>query len=301
MFKSLELTPYTSTFGGLSGLSLQFAVAFNVTLAFWLFGYDMSVSIILSFSYEFRANFPQIMGGVITEESFLSVFPETRDATIQGLIIALLEVGALMGALFCLWKGDSMGRRATVWIGMGFMVIGGALQTSAYHVAQMGIGRVLSGFGLGLQVATVPTWQSECAKPKSRGKWVMIEGGLQTTGVACGQWVGYAFFFTSGPIQWRGPIGLQLIPAGIVFCSIMFLPESPRWLIKKGKIAQGVHNLCKLRGLSEEDPALIQERDSIIATFESQKSEAPFQYKELFVNGKSQTFRRMCLGFFIQA
>jgi hypothetical protein len=92
MFKSLELTPYTSTFGGLSGLSLQFAVAFNVTLAFWLFGYDMSVSIILSFSYEFRANFPQIMGGVITEESFLSVFPETRDATIQGLIIALLEV-----------------------------------------------------------------------------------------------------------------------------------------------------------------------------------------------------------------
>jgi hypothetical protein len=81
----------------------------------------------------------------------------------------------------------------------------------------------------------------------------------------------------------------------------MFLPESPRWLIKHGKIEQGIHNLCKLRGLPEDDPELEAELDSIMATFESQKSEAPFQYKELFQNGKSQTFRRMCLGFFIQA
>lgn len=84
---------------------------------------------------------------------------------------------------------------------VGFMVVGGFLQTSAFHVAQMGIGRVLSGIGLRLQVATVPTWQSECAEPKTQGRWVMIEGGLQTTGVACGQWVGCAFFFTRGQIQ----------------------------------------------------------------------------------------------------
>jgi MFS family permease len=81
----------------------------------------------------------------------------------------------------------------------------------------------------------------------------------------------------------------------------MFLPESPRWLIKHGNIEQGIHNLCKLRGLPRDDFALCAELDSIMATFESQKSEATFQYKELFQNGKSQTFRRMCLGFFIQA
>jgi MFS family permease len=110
---------------------------------------------------------------------------------------------------------------------MGFMVVGGILQASAFHVAQLGIGRVLSGMCLGLQVATVPTWKSECAKPKTQGRWVMIEGGLQTTGVACGQWIGYAFFFTHGQIQWRLPVAIQLIPAVIVFCLIMFLPESP--------------------------------------------------------------------------
>lgn len=118
--------------------------------------------------------------------------------------------------------------------------------------------------------------------------------------MACGQWVGYAFFFTSGQIQWRMPIALQLIPAVIVFCFIMFLPESPRWLIKHGKIEQGIYNLCKLRGLSKDDQGLTEERDSIIATFEAQKGQATFHYKELF-SGNSQTFRRMCVAFFIQA
>ena len=156
----MELTPYTSTMG-LSGLRLQFAIAGIATCAFWLFGYDMSV-----------------MGGVITEEPFLSVFPETLNATVQGIVIATLELGALAGAIICIFYGDRWGRRGTVFIGMAFMVVGGILQTSAWHIAQMVVGRLLSGIGLGLQVATVPAWQSECAKPKSRGRWVMIEGGL---------------------------------------------------------------------------------------------------------------------------
>lgn len=129
----------------------------------------------------------------------------------------------------------------------------------------------------------------------------MIEGGLQTSGVACGQWVGYGFLFAKGQTQWRGPVGIQLIPAVIVFGFIMFLPESPRWLIKHGMLAEGSYNLSKLRGLPEDHPLLVEERESIIASFEAQKSEAPFSYKELFQNGKTQTFRRVCLAFFIQA
>lgn len=221
--------------------------------------------------------------------------------TTQGITIAALELGALIGALACLDIGDRFGRRGTVFLGMGFMVVGGALQASAWSLAQMIIGRILSGIGLGLQVATVPTWQSECCKPKTRGRWVMIEGGLQTTGVACGQWIGYAFFFTKGQIQWRMPVAIQLIPAAIVFCFILFLPESPLWLIKHGMFEEGTYILCRLRGLPEDDPVLQKERESIMATFEAQKGEAPFAYKELFQQGKTQTFRRVCLAFFIQA
>lgn len=70
----------------------------------------------------------------------------------------------------------------------------------------------------------------------------MIEGGLQTFGVACGQLVTYGFFFVKGQAQWRTPVGIQLLPALMVFIFINFLPESPRWLIKHGRIEE----VCRL-------------------------------------------------------
>jgi len=71
-----------------------------------------------------------VMGALITEESFLSVFPETRDPTIQGIVIAAFELGAIVGSLACLEIGDRLGRRATVWLGMIFMIVGGVTADS---------------------------------------------------------------------------------------------------------------------------------------------------------------------------
>lgn len=105
-----------------------------------------------------------------------------NDPSVQGLVIAAFELGALVGALACLDIGDRLGRRATVWFGMVFMLVGGILQCSAWHVGQLATGRVISGIGLGLQVATIPSWQSECAKPHSRGRW-----GKSVTSLGWGQ------------------------------------------------------------------------------------------------------------------
>jgi MFS family permease len=162
-----------------------------------------------------------VMGALITEEPFLSVFPATKDPTVLGVVIASFEVGAIIGSIACLEVGDRVGRRATVWFGMAFMIVGGVLQTSAWSTGQLNFGRVLSGIGVGFQVATIPAWQSECCKPKTRGRLVMIEGGLLTTGLACGQWIGYGCFFLSGQVQWRLPVGIQITPATAVFAFIM--------------------------------------------------------------------------------
>ena len=130
----------------------------------------------------------------------------------------------------------------------------------------------------------------------------MIEGGLQTSGVACGQLVGYAFWSLGDcQAQWRMPVGIQLIPATVVFLFINFLPESPRWLVKHGMMEEASYVLSKLRGLPEDDKTVLAEHASIIASFESQAGEAPFQYKELIQNGKTKTFYRIAIGFFIQA
>lgn len=64
---------------------------------------------------------------------------------------------------------------------------------------------------------------------------------------------------------------------------------------------QATYNLSKLRGLPEDHPDLVFERDAIVASFEAQAQLAPFSYKELFDMGNTKTFQRVAIGVFMQA
>jgi len=90
-----------------------------------------------------------------------------RDPGVLGIVIGIFEIGCLIGALSCMEIGDRLGRRKTVVLGMGLLVIGGILQAAAFNLGTLIAGRIISGFGLGIDVATVPTWQSECSKPRT--------------------------------------------------------------------------------------------------------------------------------------
>jgi len=130
----------------------------------------------------------------------------------------------------------------------------------------------------------------------------MIEGAMCTIGLACAQWIGFGFFFFGNdPRQWRPVVALQCAPALIVFFMIMFLPESPRWLVKKGRMDEAHYILSRLADKPMDHPDVIEDLESIKASFESQKGAAPFHYRELLEGGKTQTFRRVLLGFFIQS
>jgi hypothetical protein len=110
----------------------------------------------------------------------------------------------------------------------------------------------------------------------------MIEGGLQTTGVACGQFAGYGFFSSTVVRScWHSASSCS-------DCVLLhqFLPESPRRLIKHGMLKKGTYNLAQLRGLPEDDPSPLAERDVIVASFEAQAGEAPFSYRELLSSGR---------------
>lgn len=97
-----------------------------------------------------------------------------REPAVLGIVIAIFEIGCLIGALSCMEIGDRFGRRYTVVIGMGLLVIGGILQAAAFNLATLIVGRIISGLGLGIDVATIPTWQSECSKPRISPFWNLI-------------------------------------------------------------------------------------------------------------------------------
>ena len=93
------------------------------------------------------------------------------------------------GAVTCIFIGNALGRRRTIFLGTCIMVVGAILQTTSYQLPQFIIGRIVTGFGNGLNTSTVPTWQSECSRSHRRGQLVMIEGALITCGVMIAYWV----------------------------------------------------------------------------------------------------------------
>lgn len=127
-----------------------------------------------------------VMGGLLTLDSFVQYFPEidTRNvsgsspkATKQGIAIGSYNLGCFAGAVICIWLGQYLGRRRTIFLGSAIMVVGAIIQAASFGLAELIVGRIITGLGNGLNTSTVPTWQSETSKSHKRGQMVMIEGG----------------------------------------------------------------------------------------------------------------------------
>lgn len=80
--------------------------------------------------------------------------PNANHATLQSFVVAIYEIGCLIGALANLWVGDKLGRRRTIVLGGILMIVGAILQTTSYGYAQMVVARVVTGFGNGLNVSS---------------------------------------------------------------------------------------------------------------------------------------------------
>lgn len=93
------------------------------------------------------------MSGILTEQSFLSTFPAmsptNNRGAIQALVVAIYEIGCLLGSFFCIAVGDKIGRRRSVLLGTLVMLLGTAIQASSFGMVQMIVGRVITGAGNG--------------------------------------------------------------------------------------------------------------------------------------------------------
>ncbi|KAI0352978.1 general substrate transporter [Trametes cingulata] len=277
----------------LSGAALTAAIAFVAGTGFTLFGYDQGVMSALLTAKQFEDVFPQ----VIVDNA------HPNHATLQSFVVAIYEIGCLIGALSNLWVGDWLGRRRTIVLGGIIMIIGAILQTTSFSYAQLVVARIITGLGNGLNTSTVPSYHAECSPAARRGSLIMIEGSLITFGIMISYWIDFAFFWISGSsAQWRVPIALQIVLAIIMIIGIFFLPESPRWLAKHGRNAEALAVISALDGKPYTDPDVQQTyhgiREAIAAEAHFGSDASPL--REVFTNGRSQNFRRAFLGVVVQ-
>ncbi|KAJ4228269.1 hypothetical protein NW757_014147 [Fusarium falciforme] len=165
-------------------------------------------------------------------------------------------VGAINGApymaiaLFACWLSDPLndliGRRGAIFVGAVFSLFAPIGQALAQSWPQILVCRILLGIGMGLKEVTVPVYSAENAPTSIRGALVMSWQLFVAFGIMLG-FTANLIVVNTGAIAWRLQFGSAFIPAVPLLIGIYFAPESPRWLIKKGRHAKAYRSLLRLR------------------------------------------------------
>lgn len=134
------------------GIWFNAALAIFAGTGSFLFGYDSGV-----------------MTDVIQSPHFLNFFNTDPTSSIIGAINSVFSGGAVFGSLMGGWTMDKLGRRWTIQLGAVICLVGAILQTAARNLGMMLVGRIFTGWAVGLMSMSVPVYQSECAHPNTRG------------------------------------------------------------------------------------------------------------------------------------
>ncbi|KAH8597374.1 general substrate transporter [Bisporella sp. PMI_857] len=274
------------TYWSKSGKTLQKLITALATTDFLLFGYDQGV-----------------MAGIISSRAFVHDFPEVDgNRNWQGFVTSIYAVGCFLGASFILSFGDRLGRRYSIFLGAAIMILGVIIQVASVPpstgaTAQFIIGRCITGIGNGINTSTVPTYQAECSESHNRGKLICIEGGNVAIGTMIAYWIDYGCTYGPHAFVWRFPIAFQVVFAIVILVLMLRLPESPRWLLSKGREHDASTVLAALAN-KRRDHGEVQDQMSVItdAIRAAGHTNGQTPIKELFTNGKTQHFRRLILG-----
>jgi sugar porter (SP) family MFS transporter len=210
-------------------------------------------------------------------------------------IVSILSAGTFCGSLLAAPLGDKLGRRLSLMIAVGIFSFGVLLQTVATAIALLIIGRFFAGLGVGIISVLVPLYQSEMAPKWIRGTLVCAYQFAITGGLLLAAFVNIFTEKLRSFKAFRIPLGLQFVWAGILMLGLLVLPETPRYLIKRGNNAAAASSLSRLRRLDITHPALIEELAEIEANHEYELSLGPSTYRDVFL-GSPHLGRRILTG-----
>lgn len=266
----------------LRGRGLNWAVTAASCQAFLLLGYDQGV-----------------MSGLIGADNVFGLQFDKPDANMQGIMTSIYDIGCAAGCLFAFALGHRLGRKKMIMLGGSIMIIGTVILGSAFGRAQFLVGRIVTGIGNGINSSTVPTYQSEMARPEIRGRLLSAQGTVTILGLCIAYWLDYGLSFTESAAQWRFPISFQAFFAIFLVLQMIPLPETPRWLCEQGRGAEAAVVLARLQReqpADENTPEVVQMRRQIETAIELESAGGPFRFAELLQGGKVQNWRRVFLG-----
>jgi len=241
------------------------------------FGYLIFLSVVAALGGFLFGYDTAVISGTIAQVTQLFQL----DTLQQGWYVGCALVGSIVGVLFAGILSDKLGRKLT-------MVISAVLfSTSALGCAlsadftQLVIYRIIGGVGIGVVSIVSPLYISEVAVAQYRGRLVSLYQLAVTVGFLGAYLVNYQLLaWAESGTQlsvdwlnkvfitevWRGMLGMETLPAILFFIIIFFIPESPRWLIVRGKESKAVDILEKIYNSVTEAKSQLKETKSVLTS-----------------------------------
>ncbi|KPM39388.1 putative glucose transporter rco-3 [Neonectria ditissima] len=194
------------------------------------------------------------------------------------LITSILSCGTFFGALIAGDLADRIGRKWTVILGCLIYAVGVAIQMvtgAGDALAAIVVGRLIAGVGVGFESAIVILYMSEICPRKVRGALVAGYQFCITIGLLLASVIVYATQDLESTASYRIPIGLQFPWAFILGGGLLFLPDSPRYFVKRGRIEDAIDALSRVRGQPKDSNYVQAEIAEIVANEEYERALIP--------------------------
>lgn len=169
-----------------------------------------------------------------------------------GLVTSVIMIGCLIGALLGGRYSDRYGRRMMMIISAILLILSAAGCALAGDVAWLIAARFVGGCGMGVLSAVIPIYISEISPAKWRGTFVSFYQLFIVIGILGAYCADYGMIAWAN--NWRWMLAVPLVFAATNLLMLLFLPESPRWLIKQGE-EEAAREVITRMGVASEDAA----------------------------------------------
>lgn len=221
-------------------------------------------------AYILRISFISALGGYLFGFDFAVIsgaLPFLRTAFhltpwLEGLLTGSLALGCIVGCLVTGKLADRYGRKPGLVISAVIFLVSSVGMALSQGLDQFLVMRFSAGIGVGMASLLSPLYIAEISPASIRGRNVSINQLTIVLGILITNCINY-FLAKNGVDIWRLMFGLGVIPAALFLFGILFLPESPRWLVKMGKEEKALRILGKIESAEHVGATVNEIRKSV--------------------------------------
>ncbi|KAH6695974.1 general substrate transporter [Leptodontidium sp. MPI-SDFR-AT-0119] len=196
-----------------------------------------------------------MMNGLQAVTEWRNYFGAPKGAVL-GLFNAAYPLGGVIGVFFIPIVSDRWGRKAGLAFGAAVSVLGGALQAGSVNLAMFVIARLLLGVGCIITAGVGAPFVTEIAHPSQRTTATALFLTFYSFGSIIAGWATFGTFRITNSAAWRIPSGLQVVPSAMQLLGVWWVPESPRWLVSRGRSDEAWKMIVKYHGDNNENDEL---------------------------------------------